>query len=431
MKQGNERKKRKLVKLGAFLVTFLMLFTIFPSVAASTNYYSSDDITYIQAWEELDGITYYQLNNIIIEERGMEFAQNYFAAIDALYAFVTALPQTRAGDTIFPSDFGGAYIDDDGNAVLLMVSQPFSRVQTAESLVQLQRADSVLVREVLFSYSYLWGLIDSLNSFSYSDPDTLVDIGVKGWYLDVINNNVGVQLTNITNDAIDAFMSNVINSAAIVFEQHIGYNTANSGTLGGRLRVYRNGAYIGSSSIGFRASLGGVRGFITTAHADAAGGRLRLDDQFRVLGIANPIGSIVSATHVALDGADAAFVTLNAGFEIPNSIENTPVTSSHVPHIFVGQYVFSVGFASGARAGVVTRIGYRALLRVPGHPTFTILNTIRTSYSGRIGDSGGIVVTNGASPLQVIGIHLGIHNEGGSITSNFNEINRWLGTSLR
>jgi len=146
--------------------------------------------------------------DLLVAERGVEYVQNYTRTLTMLNNFVDSLPVSRMGELMFPDYFGGAYIDDDGNAVLLMVNMPVAppvlegrdvayRPINAH-IEQMQTSEGVAVREVEFAYSDLWATIHLLNDLIPPTPEDMAAANAGGWHLDVVGNRVVVELIDFT-----------------------------------------------------------------------------------------------------------------------------------------------------------------------------------------------------------------------------------------
>jgi len=192
-----------------------------------------------------------------------------------------------------------------------------------------------------------------------------------------------------------------------------------------------------SCLIGFRASLGGRRGFVTAAHIGRAFGGMQAGISVYVPGRQHRIGHVASMQHFDLFGTDAVFVTLEPDAEIRNNAGWMTI-GTQVTHLFVGQEIGAAGRASPPRTGRVTAVGRRATFGDVMGFNFTVENAMVSTLISDEGDSGRIVfdsITGGVVGIQV-GPNAG-HNVtpvvagGGSVTSVVSEINRRLGTTVR
>jgi len=400
--------------------------------------------------------------DLLAAERGVEFATNYVRTLTMLNNFVDSLPVSRTGELMFPEYFGGAYIDGDGNAVLLMVNMPVAPPVLEDRdaaqrpinahIEQMQTSEGVAVREVEFAYSDLWAAIHTLNDLSRYAPELFDEATAYGWHLDVVNNRVVVELYDFTDETIDLFRTTVFDAPLLAFVQSDGpvivdcditetsylqesieslnsletiapLNSLHAG-VGERVLIRRgNTTPTFGGSIGYRATLGGARGFITSAHLRSG---LQSGDIFYSQNGLR-LGRIASANHIRLQGVDVAFVTLDPGVDIRNTTAGVAISSHIISHFFVGQEIAATGAATGSRFGQVTTPSGTTRLIV-GTVTVTINNVVISNLARYTGDSGGIVFclfTGG-----VVGIHVsGTNNIANA--SRATEINRALGSSVR
>ena len=400
--------------------------------------------------------------DLLAAERGVEFATNYVRTLTMLNNFVDSLPVSRTGELMFPDYFGGAYIDGDGNAVLLMVNMPVAPPvlegrdaayrPISAHIDQMQTSEGVAVRDVEFAYIDLWAAIHALNDLSQYAPELLEEATAYGWYLDVIGNRVVVELYDFTDETIDHFRSSVFDAPLLAFAQSDGpiivdcnmteinhlqetieplnsletiepLNSLVAG-VGERIYIRRGGtAPVRSASIGYRATLGGARGFITAAHLRS--GLQNGDTIYSQNG--QRLGRIASANHIRLQGVDAAFITLDSNPEIRNTTAGVAISSHIISHFFVGQELAGTGAELGSRFGQVTSPSGGLTIPVGG-VNVAINNTVVTNLAGTGGDSGGIVFC----PFSggVVGIIVGGHTSATHV-SRATEINRALGSSVR
>jgi len=402
--------------------------------------------------------------DMLVAEHGMEFVQNYTRTLNMLNDFIESLPMNRSGELMFPSYFGGAYIDCSGNAVLLMVSTPSTNAlgsryvayrPKSAHVTQMQGSEGVTVREVEFAYTDLWATIHFLNDLSQYVPELFASVTAFGWYLDVIGNRVVVELYDFTEDTTNLFREVILDAPLLAFAQSEGLVELNSmiqvdyiresyysnyeynsivpfntfvADVGDTIEVWRGGVRVASGSIGYRANLGGARGFITSAHI---GLPLINGDVIYLRNRSRRIGRVANANHVRLTGVDAAFITLDAGIEIRNSPRNIALSDRPIIHVFTGQEIASVGAITGFRFGRVSTPSWSGLISIMGGQlVYSVSNAVILNLAGGPGDSGGIVFCFLTG--DVMGIVTGGNADAGlAISSRATEINRVLGSWLR
>jgi len=366
--------------------------------------------------------------NALSERRGAEFATNYTRTLNMLNNFVESLPVTRTGDIMFPSYYGGAYITEDGNAVLLIVESQLAEAHRMESSISfMQRSEYLTVRYVEFSYSELVETTNLLIELIFDSPSTPATENVRGWYMDVRGNRVVVELVEYSEDAINHFRRMVVDLPQITFElaqeeivlenslnettydQHMLYiqesidavsNNALVAFVGDRIDIWRNGAYVSWGSIGYRAWAGDVPGFVTAAHL---GGVLRNGDRIYTQNRGHFLGHV---SIVQLQRLDAAFVSLAPGVDIVSGVGGMMIRGP-APHFFVGQEVAARGAGSNGivRHGHVESVSDSFHMNLVCGTRVNITNSIRSTHSMIDGDSGGIVFCT--STRTVVGINIG------------------------
>jgi len=112
---------------------------------------------------------------------GYDFVQNYERALGAVYVLYSILPQDRTGRTLYPNSFGGIYINDDGNLVVLTVE-----TDDPSMFVPLTSMDGVFTKEVAFSYNELWETFEFINEF---DRHTYI-YNAHSWSLCIATNRI-------------------------------------------------------------------------------------------------------------------------------------------------------------------------------------------------------------------------------------------------
>ncbi|MCL1991071.1 MAG: S1 family peptidase [Defluviitaleaceae bacterium] len=432
----------------AFFLGFSLLAT---GIAFASNHADSIEINEMS------------LHDYLIENYGYAFIQNHNHALEMISELYGLFPTSRMGATIYPAYFGGLYINEDGELVILKLEDGLSNSNT-----MIARFEDAIIKPAEFSYQALVATMDFLNA-TITDP---VMSNTSAWSLDVIGNQVVVALIDYNPDAIDLFRNTILDSPIITFEQGdiitmdgvfheeqrqemAAFSVPLFGTTrpsatqpmiqnprpqirtGDQIWFYRAGrGWIDHLSVGYRASnLWGEPGFVSAAHRDVPflplplfGGGLQVGDI-----VTNHFGARIGVVHQArLQGIDAIFVATDPGV----------VVHSHGPltydGIVVGQLVLSRGAQSGYQFATILNANTSASVG-------TLLNPIRIDQGIRAdinlidGDSGGVVYTVTVNPhtnmAEVRGI-AGINIAGNGLLANglfsrADNINRILHLSLR
>jgi len=389
----------------------------------------------------------------IVENFGIEFATNYRQSVELIDLLFDSFPVNRAGELVYPENFGGVYFDEFGNLNVLVVEPVFASFEAQEAsafnVFTAEIAQLVNVRYAQFSIAELWATIDLLNELIPSKWDSATSaLNVQRWYIDVIRNRVVIELIEFNDEAVEMFRREVIDLPIVIFEESLGrielfdegflqemyaaqnlendvvyYNTshydyaamgfepANSVVvrLGDPIYVNNNGVFHYVGSVGYQAWRGSSRGFVTTAHSGfglRAQGFIAGDRVYASGG--RHIGVVEFAQ---LQGHDTAFVRLNGTVQF-NNTASIPVGRSTVNVSgMTGRAIRARGATTpGVRTGQILAIGLTDVFELFfGGPRFTVVNLVQSSMWSQRGDSGGIVYMHqpNTNDTSVLGIHVG------------------------
>jgi len=265
-----------------------------------------------------------------------EFLNNQKIALEAADFIWGSFPTNRVGEIMHPESFGGTYINDDGNLVLLVVSESFG----AEDMLALGRVTNTAAKSAEYSYAELISVHQAIfyflsENWQYVECPVVTNIGSIS--VNVFKNSVDVFLHNIDTENVQLFESTIIAHPSMVFiESHgdsvadcddymaLGSVCVNSVQPFNFLTVRPGNAVLRSNgstqSMGFRArDINGNTGFVTTMHGNPNHSipQLRVNDSFYFGGVAanRRIGHVVM-----LNGrTDSAFVTVSPPKELPKN----------------------------------------------------------------------------------------------------------------
>jgi hypothetical protein len=321
--------------------------------------------------------------------RGAGFAQNERRASVAKRNLTSYLPTNRAGNFYFPSDFGGLYTNEAGNAVLLVVGADISSVG-AMNLRSVAYTYDILVREADFSFNEIMETMSFIERFYVRNPDHPAMSNVIMWSFATPENRVRVDLTEYTEEQKELFRSTVIDSPIIFFfnaegasfnfptaeheqdlsaDAHLISPASNDIHPGSGINIYRpNGTRADSASIGFRAIRNGVNGFVTVAHAISP---TRSGTPLRYADVVQGRDRIGSVTFRQLNIIDSAFVE----------------SASYVSRLLAGIWIPNVGHPSHSTTTVDHRSAVGDTVHIQGvpahgsntHVTGTIARIISTT----------------------------------------------------
>jgi len=376
------------------------------------------------------------MNEMIIELYGREFMVNYNRSQELIHDFYSSLPRNRIGDFVYPEQFGGMYINDNGVLVLLTVDTPLSRASLTLEIFSNESAYSgIESRQVNFPYSKLMHIIDFLNA-TVSSMEAHHTNSISGWGLDVKNNRVLVRLRDYNDEQIEFFRRIIFDSPAIEFIYCAGLELPNGMNIdmthevteslyssispsfvfptvniwpGRRIYVFRSGLPASDGgSIGYPASRGNSFGFVTATHItiERTGIGLMPGDEIKVRegGNLTTIGHIpFSHPAPALNIVDAAFVETFSFVNFVNSVPQAPLLPINI-HPVVGNTIFSVGATTGITSGRIYYI--RQTYNMGFVRLYDVILARVPNYLERAGDSGGLAYAEipGRSEAGVIGI---------------------------
>jgi len=334
-----------------------------------------------------------------------DFLENQNDAL-ALYRMMRgSFGQTRSGETIYPSNYAGSFINSEGNLTINIVG---SDRDLSGSLSLFSRASSANVRYVNFSYDELHHTLNYLNEYWANNPDCVFRNSMTYQFIDTIGNRVVVGLYGYSEGLEAEFRHHVLDSPMMEFEEgvhqvswiEIIYNLDDEQTTysediyhditpaieprsititpGSRIYV-ASGNVTFSMSAGYGVLRGAQRGFLTSPHGGlAAGNEVRAvsNRNSPLLGrLTNPIvfSGRVDAVMIALEG------------QFINNVNGLPLSRTPVLPV-IGQTLHSIGSVTGMRSNIsVTSL------------TFSVgplTNIVRTNGIGQHGDSGGLVWEN-------------------------------------
>lgn len=322
----------------------------------------------------------------------------------------------KLGERIYPDYIGGLYIDSNDNLVIQVVEQniPNSQNKNYESIINVDK--NAKMKYVDYSYEELNKVYDIILNNFLGKVDNLT-----GLYIDVVSNRVVAELKEFTDETIDEFRKNVIDSPMVSFDKARAYKDISE--------VNPGKGFVSSvskiCSYGYRAKMNSgvtaVEGIVTAGHCFS--------------GLGNTITGVGTVIKYSYSGTlDAAFVANNSNATLTNLITvpatgytaslSTTVNSSPV----VGQTISKYGKTTGLTSGVINTINYSYTSK----DTFvTHKNLIRTTMSAAGGDSGGIAFQPSASGVTTnatVGImHAANDNE--SLVTKASLINSTFGLS--
>lgn len=288
----------------------------------------------------------------------------------------------------YPSYYGGAYINDKGNLIVL-VTAPIDDCR--DTIEKISQKENFIVKHCQYSYKELLEVKEKIQKIHNDNLESNIFKNITAYGVSDSENLIFVEMEVLSKEHIQLFKEKISNFPMIAFrhgEKVVTESTVNAG-IGVRNPVG------GRSSVGFRANTGGVRGFVMSGHgARARNSNITLDSNNAALG--RVIGFQWSGS------VDAAFVQVNNNVTLSNAIANASANhSSSFAASAVGTFIFQSGITTRLTSGTITTVGVN--VNVSGVP---MTGMVRATYSSAAGDSGGIVYRVNGSQRPILGIHV-------------------------
>lgn len=304
----------------------------------------------------------------------------------------------ESGELIYPDNFGGMYVNEQGELVVLVSEEITENVRS--SYVLRAGSDKFIIKSCEYSYNELSEVKSKLDEF-FLDENNWKLMDELEWYslwISDSENRVIVSM-DCKQDKIDKFKSLVSNSSLIKFEQShgkpMGYSTKVIHPAGMVTSTY------GSGSVGYVAKKSsGEVGIVTAGHVVPSQGiLLSYDGEYL-----NP------ATNIQISGKlDAAFVPYD---ESLFSFSNTTAygyanLSSTVGRFVEGTKIRCEGSTSKTvKGGTVKNPSTTVRAKIPvgnEEKEVAFSDFIQTSVEVPRGDSGGICyLSSGYNPIGII-----------------------------
>ena len=132
---------------------------------------------------------------------------------------LNAIAQARVGCNLYPSYYGGHFIDDEGNLVINIV-ETYGNAYDSTVLSRVLSNANVSSQQVRFSYTNLHSVFDFIGVYRLENPDCeIIQRHVVWHYICVFNNRIVVGLYGYSEELKDAFKDYIINSPVITFQE--------------------------------------------------------------------------------------------------------------------------------------------------------------------------------------------------------------------
>lgn len=341
----------------------------------------------------------------------------------------------------FPDYYAGAYTNKEGNLVVLLNSTQSRAEKEAakKAVIELTKNEDIIFSEAEHSYKELVGVMSEILSFCEKDEvSSTKEYGIAGFAIDDYNNQIVVHMTSVVDEAQKWFITNVVDSTCIRFEQQEVYSKNSAGTVNcseGLKRSVDNDVFC---SVGFRAkytnsSGNTVYGFMTCGHGftgETSRNLYTMDNDI--------LGYLVPEKNMYEDGdcIDAAFFKLSVGSTVNPTVEPAYDPAYGPPYQISTTSIITVSQGTPVRmyGGATNRdFGYIRIGSVLSSSCtdcaidrVCLTDMVKASYLGIVGDSGGLVFVEASNGNIACGIQSRINTtysifcKATNITSRFN-----------
>lgn len=321
--------------------------------------------------------------------------------------FVCNVTRSSSG-VIYPTYFGGTYLDEDKNPVILTTDMTKQGV-----IKKLAGSDAVIVKPCVYSYNYLHDIDNKIIDCLRKRPELLERVGINRFGVISDENCIEVTLVSCTPEKINLFKSLIIDEPVIKFNEDPSIMTLSSGSTDSLAKVSSTASsatpvtlLLGRGGpaakgiglvISYRARNGSIRGFVTSGHMAELGGGALTDLRY---GKPEPVGRIV-AVYTSFD-VDASFCQIydDSGIEIQSRFRNGTVIP---PMSIEPQKNGPVRIELSS--GVITRESVTVSYRV-GDKSYMISDCSEATYEANDGNSGYLAYLD-YGDHKIYGIHVG------------------------
>ncbi len=315
---------------------------------------------------------------------------------------------SRSGESSYPDYYGGAYIGDNGEFIVLVKG---NSGQAKKDLGNRLKSSNFQTQDCDYSYQELLDLNERLGTL-FERSELRENLNWISVGMQVAKNRIIVYLRDTSEQAISRFKTQVSSSPMIIFDEmsSVSYDTdietdtiisdTNRATVQTNIHM---GATCSTSStsakynasVGFRAMRGTAHGFITAAHF------------LPQTGITVNFGTVKCGTSTAVckgPQADAAFVTVDyANFYPTNVTQWTKtvllddyISNASLPNVSVVAEGQTTQKAIKAKVTSINNIIEVKQTSVVGNVSFIVSNMVFAEFTvqsavTKQGDSGCII----------------------------------------
>lgn len=314
-----------------------------------------------------------------------------------------------SSDVIYPTYFGGTYLDEDKNPVILTTDMTKQGV-----IKELAGSDALIVKPCVYSYNYLHDIDNKIIDCLRKRPELLEQVGINRFGVISDENCIEVTLVSCTPEKVNLFKSLIIDEPVIKFNEDPSIMMLSPESADSLARVSSTASRAASKTlllgrggpsakgiglvISYRARNGSIRGYVSSGHAAELGGGALTDLRY---GKPEPVGRIV-AVYTSFN-VDASFCQIydDSGIEIQSRFRNGTV----IPPIGIINPQKNGPVRIEPSSGVITRESVTVSYSV-GKKSYTISDCGEAIYEANDGHSGYLAYLD-YGDHEIYGIHVG------------------------
>ncbi|ALN57088.1 streptogrisin-C precursor [Lysobacter enzymogenes] len=259
-----------------------------------------------------------------------------------------SLQQGAAAQRALGSTFAGSWIERKADGSFGFVVATSGTGKAARSLGGVEVRN---VRHSLLQLERSFAALDAQSNARVPGISRAFE-GVQSWRVDPVSNAVVVTVApGAIGEGVELVALSGADAGAVRFETGEGSPQLTAEVVGGIEYSWPVGSQFGVCSVGFPATKGSVRGFVTAGHCGTVGKNVNVGNRASLI----PLGTFANSDF---PGTDMAWVTINANHTLSGRVSN-----------------YSGGFVS-VKGSVEAPIG--AALCRSGRTTFYKCGTIRS-----------------------------------------------------
>lgn len=319
------------------------------------------------------------------------------------------------GKTVYSECYGGAYLNDDGELVVLLSKNTHAN---RERVKEYTSEPNLITETCTYSYNELQSTIDVLRKYRTELKENGVTI--SSMYVDVLSNCVVVNVREFNEKKENEIRKYVDSGCLVIQNAEEIFETQDSSS---QINVnpgseIRNLSTSKTATFGFPATRNGVLGYVTAGHFGKAVGQ-----QISYNGTV--IGSVTRTGWTENSYADAAFIQSN-GAAVPSTafLGGYHCTATLTPTIDfpLNTVIYMYGKVSGLQSGVLRNYTFDYESYNP--EDYFVMDHAIADYDSENGDSGAPIFiytgwNNGRNTCTLIGIHTAAAKENDPGTAVF------------